>query len=168
MKTLARLTLVVAALVSSQVSFASGADLRAFFGKLEGRWQGQGSQVGPGARNGRKFDLEISVDRPGSSPTWSMQDEHRFDAGVIAPYSVGFAVRGDTLFASNHSATEPVTVTESTATSLSYETRRQDVLTLQVYDYSYSYVLSGRTLTGRVVTKFQGDVLIDESFVVRK
>jgi hypothetical protein len=162
--------LFLSMILAASVSLAGerGDALEAFFGALEGHWQGKGTRQVM-AYDGRTytegFRTEVWVDHDRSQQVWNSRNQLSTDSGQLDSGYGAYAVRGDVLFV----GADPMLVLEASPTVLEFRGQRADWATGAVLEFEHRYEITGyKTLQGVDRLRRNGVVLQEDSYQLTK
>lgn len=141
--------------------------LKGFFHSIEARWEGTGSNErleNDGHKTRTNYDIEVDLNDLDSG-SWTSDTEVETESGATYHDHSTYAVRDGNLYVGAYSATEPVQVTELSATQVKYLIRRADLYTGRVYDFTIQFELASRNrLLARTKVELNG-VTVSEDLV---
>ncbi|MGK5082883.1 hypothetical protein WDW37_06230 [Bdellovibrionota bacterium FG-1] len=163
------------ALATNNASAASHDEMAHLFKGLEGHWIGEGSVRqtdfdGTQITHGYQMDLILSPDSLAADEVWNATTQLKFDTEMTGQNNVSFALNGDQLFVGGNGYWDPVNVSESTSSTLTYTLLRSEALTGRVYVMVFHQELNPTEteLSGWTQIELNGMVISDEAFSARR
>jgi hypothetical protein len=154
----------------SPPALASGADMQRFFTSAIGYFSGEGLNTvmqADGTDRQETFSLRVDFSAQGSG-NWEVKNERRQNS-VISNNSFVYGVRGEKLLVGQWQPTEPVTILESTPTSLSYKMTRYEAASGRVYDYIFVMELvTPQELRGDNLVQLNGVTIREDKYTITR